>query len=382
MIHTTPYSVYSPPKPCVETQGPRAWPRKAGRTIKTFATLLFLLLFGTTAHRAFAAEMVKGEIVSVGIGGINGKDGVYRAGAWVPVRVRLENRSGKQLVCRLAVEQVDLDGDKVLSLGPQIILDAADVNPRDSWLYYWPKPDDDDLHGVKSVVVLDDSGTQVLATLSTLTSLGGGGEARGINARDDTNNRSSRFVLLLGPNQVGFPSYNGSYGGTENVISAWAQQSTDLPDQVLGLDGVDTIIWEADQLHASELPPDFQLKAILDWVRAGGHLIISVAAQGQDFLKSGDRLRDAMPMTFTGVRELKLDDLHTFPGAGNLIGDGSPIMQVTGAVRADAQSDRGGGGAGESSGESSFGGHRHLRARRGHGADGGHHEPGNGAASI
>jgi hypothetical protein len=298
--------------------------------------LFFIALTAIGSSSAFAADLVKGEIVSVGIGGVDGKGGVYRAGAWVPVRVRLENRSGKQLVCRLGVEQIDLDGDKVLALGAPIILDAADVNPREAWLYYWPRPDDD-LHGAKSVVVLDAAGSQVLATLSTLTSLGGGGEAIGIGPRDDVNQRSSRFVVVLGPTRAAFPSFDGAYGGTESVVSAWAQQPTDLPDNVLGLDGVDTVIWEADHIHPSDLPPDFQLKALLAWVRAGGHLIVSVSTQGQEFLKSDSRLRDAMPMTFTGVREIKLDDLHTFAGAGELAADNTPITQVTGTIRADAR---------------------------------------------
>ncbi len=296
------------------------------------------------ARKLSAQDLVKGEVVSVGIGGVNGKGGTYRAGAWVPVRVRLENRSGKQLVCRLGVEQIDLDGDKVLSVGARIILDAADVNGREAWMYYWPRPDDD-LRGIKTVVILDESGAQVLATISTLTSFGGGGEAIGIGPRDDTNQRSSRFVVVLGPSRAGMESFDRSYGGTENVISAWAQQPGDLPDNVLGFDGVDTIVWQADHVHPSDIPADFQLKAMLDWVRAGGHLIVSVSTQGQDFLKSGDRLREAMPMTFTGVRELQLKDLHTFPGASETAADISPITQVVGTLRADARPIAAGSGA-------------------------------------
>jgi hypothetical protein len=187
------------------------------------------------------------------------------------------------------------------------------------------------------VVVLDATGSQVLATLSTLSSLGGGGEAIGIGPRDDVNGRSSRVVVVLGPTRAGFSSFDGSYGGTENVVSAWAQQATDLPDNVLGLDGVDMIVWEADHVRPSELPPDFQLKALLAWVRAGGHLIVSVSSQGQEFLKSDSRLRDAMPMTFTGVREIKLDDLHTLAGLGELANDTAAVTQVTGAIRPDAR---------------------------------------------
>ena len=94
------------------------------------------------------SRAVTGEIVSVGIGGIGGKGGVYRAGAWVPVQVRLKNRSGQQLVGRLGVDgQLDLDGDRAASIGPKIILQPNDVDGRLAWMYYWPRPDDLELRG-------------------------------------------------------------------------------------------------------------------------------------------------------------------------------------------------------------------------------------------
>src|SRR5205823_5838458 len=81
------------------------------------AAMLVLLLLGIMAKPIIAADAVTGEILSVGIGG-NVKEGeqskiggMYRAGSWVPVRVRLKNRSGKTFSGRLGVEQPDLDGD-------------------------------------------------------------------------------------------------------------------------------------------------------------------------------------------------------------------------------------------------------------------------------
>ncbi len=242
-------------------------------------------------------------------------------------------------MCRLGVEQIDLDGDKVLSMGPTVVLDAGDVEGRESWLYYWPRPDDD-LAGVKSVVVLDETGSQILATISVPAALGGGGQAVGLAKRDHSNERSQRWVGWLGPSAAGFGGYLDSYGGTESVRFSWVQKAADLPDNVLGLDGVDTIVWEADQLKVSEIPPEFQLKAILAWVKSGGHLIVSVADQGQEFLKAGGgvgALHDAMPMNFTGLREIHAEDLQGISGGRDLAGETALMTQAVGDLRPGAR---------------------------------------------
>jgi hypothetical protein len=300
-----------------------------------FLVALFLLLF-TTIRPAHAAsgDLVQGEVISMGLGGINGLGGKYRPGAWVPIRVRLENRSGKQLAVRLGVEQVDLDGDKVLSLGQKIILDTTNVEGRDAWVYYWPRPDDD-LRGAPSIVVLDESASQVLATIPAPPPKGGLSNV-GIPPRDQDTMQGCRWVVVLGPQWAGWATYNKSYGGTEATWVSFVDRPEGLPDNALGLDGVDTLVWEADKVRVSDLPADFQLKAILDWVRSGGHLVISVSSQGQEFLKGGDHLSEAMPITFTGLREVDLAALSSMFG-NELRLSTAKIAQATGKIRPDAK---------------------------------------------
>ncbi len=299
--------------------------------------LLAMVLFVGSSRGSSAAsgDVVQGEVVSMGLGGVNGLAGKYRPGAWVPVRVRLENRSGKQLAVRLGVEQVDLDGDKVLSLGQKVILDTTDVEGRDFWVYYWPRPDDE-LKGAPSVAVMDESGSQVLATIAAPTPKSGLANV-GIPERDPDSMQGCRWVVVLGPQWAGWGSYYRSFGGTEATWTSFIDRPEGLPDNALGLDGVDAIVWEADKIRVSDLPADFQLKALLDWVRSGGHLIISVSSQGQEFLKGGDRLGEAMPMTFTGLREVNLSALSKMFG-GELSLSTGKISQATGKVRSDAKS--------------------------------------------
>ena len=59
-------------------------------------------------------------------------------------------------------------------------------------------------------------------------------------------------------------------GGTEGVKKMQVSSASQLPDNVLGLDGVDVVVWEADKVKVSDFgAPEFQLRALLHWVKAG-----------------------------------------------------------------------------------------------------------------
>ena len=241
------------------------------------------------------------------------------------------------------MQEPDLDGDKTLSLGPKFILQSTDVDGRLLWTYYWPRPNDYDLNGIKSVLVLDESGSQVLATVTTPNGQAG---TAGIGKSDGETARSMRFVVILGDRRMGWSSYTKAWGGTEGVRFAWIQNPDQMPDDVKGLDGVDVIVWQADAVKPSDLPPEFQQKAMLEWVKAGGHLIVSVGTQGQEFLKAGSQLVDAMPLAITGTREMKFEALASFPGCA-LLGSGQPSAQVPfiqsiGTIKAGARPISGG----------------------------------------
>ncbi|HVX85653.1 MAG TPA: hypothetical protein VH253_12800 [Phycisphaerae bacterium] len=272
---------------------------------------------------------VRGEVVSIGIGGVEGKGGLYRPGAWVPVRVRLENRSGKVVSGRLGVEQPDLDGDKAMSVGGKFVLEPS-AEPRDFWLYYWPRPDDDEA-SVKSILVLDETGTgQPVATISAPH---GSAAADRIETKDFETRRSSRWVVVLGSKAVGFENFWKAWGGTEAVRMSLLPSANDLPDNVLGLEGVDVIVWEADEIKPSDLAPEFQMKAVLEWVQAGGHLIITAGQQAEE-LKRAAGLKDALPMEITGTREVDAKDVAGLTWTGrNFATKGGKISQLVGTVR-------------------------------------------------
>jgi len=211
------------------------------------------------------------------------------------VHVQLENRTGAAFTGYLSVEENDLDGDKARSVSSRFTLDPGNT-PRDLWLYYWPRPDDDQ-GGAKAVQVLDES-RRVVATLRAPAL----SEILLPGIRPETSDmreeHSTRWVLVIGRSPMGLDNYRQAQGGVASVRYTQLTRATDLPDRALGLDGVDTIIWEADadQCTVSQTPPEYQLKAIHDWVRAGGHLIVTTGALWRETFNPAAPLADMLPM--------------------------------------------------------------------------------------
>jgi hypothetical protein len=276
----------------------------AKRFLFLLVAILALMLGGIAK-----GEVVTGEIATVGLGGSGGGGGIYRMGCYVPVQVLLTNTSGRDFDIYLSVQQHDLDGDKIVSMSRRFTLNAAD-NHRPFWFYYWPEPDDD-TRGTRSVIILD-ANKNPLTTLNLAES--DERKATGLGPVDDSESHSNRLVLLLGNKADGFEHYvtppagSGGYGargGNATVRFTGIGRADDFPDDVQGLDGVDVIIWSTQNVPVGDMRDEFQLKALLDWVRMGGHLIVTVGTQYAE-LQDGRHpaLRDALPMHFTGTKEL------------------------------------------------------------------------------
>jgi hypothetical protein len=308
--------------------------------------IAFLCLLSQSAH---AQAPVKGEIVSVGIGGNAGANGIYRIGNWVPVQVRLHNVSTSPVVAHLGVQSTalnDLDGDRTISHGPAFTLNTQ-PEPRTFWTYYWPGPDDKTetgSRGINSVLVLEgEKGERVLAEITTPNRMHGAtGLGRSDEMKSGGTNRSSRFVVILGKGLAGWSTFLRSWGGTENIALAQVTQPTNLPDDVKGFDAVDVIVWEADSIKVSDMPAEFQLKAMLQWVRSGGHLIISTGSQWQEFQRADTaELQAALPMTLKGSRQVKWEEVRVGADWSNLVGQEptgtKTFEQVTGDLKGAAR---------------------------------------------
>ncbi len=307
--------------------------RRYGILVRLIMVIASLLLLAAPVR---AQSGINGEVLSVGLGGVGDQYGRYRVGNWVPVHVRLENRTGQQMSCYVGVDQPDLDGDKVTCLSNKIIF-SPNIEPKDVWLYYWPRPNDDG-RGIQSLSIYDATNMHVISTIKAPKPLPQ--EDPGIMPDGGADNRSARWVLVLGQKRLGFNYYIGSRGGVSRIVSTSITQATDLPEQALGLDGVDAIVWQADQpgVRVSDFPSEeFQIKAILDWVRAGGHLIITVGTHWQELGDPKTKLSEALPMIFEGTRQDSAAGLLEYLAVRIQGGADNVVQQVTGKVRPGAR---------------------------------------------
>ena len=302
---------------------------------------VFLMLI--MAAPAWGLE-IKGEMLSVGIGGLHGRGGRYRMGNWVPVHVRLS--SDEQVEICLAVEQQDIDGDRFTCYSRPITLSPSSLTEtsRDVWMYYWPSPDDPG-KGITSVVVTGKNHVPLAAVPPIMIpNLGPrkelpANETPGISHWGDSDEQP-RFVVVLGKKPMGLNVYNEARGGNARTHVQQITQADQLPDQAIGLEGVDTIVWNTNDVPPTQMAAEFQRKALLEWVRAGGHLVMVTGDGWQDLqaaANSDPAFGQLLPMALESTRTLanaEIFDLYT-PGAASAgIKDlAGPFTQIIGTMK-------------------------------------------------
>jgi hypothetical protein len=218
--------------------------------------------------------------------------------------MELVNRSGRSLACQLAIDSTDGDGDQLRNFSRKIVLEPSS-QPRMVWTYYWPSSDDNGV-GPKSVTVWDEAQREILGRIVRAPSAGRQSEV--LDPGDYQDARHNHWVLVLSDGgAAGMSGFRDSQGGGERVRVSVLSRADMLPDHYLGLEGVDTVVWRADAegLRLGDIPQEFQMRALLDWVKRGGHLVIMTAQQTPDFSATTDtQLQQALPVQFMGTREV------------------------------------------------------------------------------
>jgi len=105
-----------------------------------------------------------------------------------------------------------------------------------------------------------------------------------------------------------------------------------LPSFAAGYDALDQIVWPA--ADPSRLSAD-QLRALLDWVADGGHLLVTVTDTWRAV--AGSPLGEALPVMMAGVTETDLRPLAALLGTP---GVGAEVDWLAPTVRADLRTDR------------------------------------------
>ncbi len=236
-----------------------------------FAAVLVLSL--TVAARA---QMV-GDIVLSFQPELIGLGGVVRTGQWMPLRITVQNRSGvnRPVICRWLFE--DADGDMVIS-ERHVVLNPNRV--QHVWLYGsihagFLKGD-----GWKIQIVDQETGQHLQA-----------GECKPF----DVIHGNSTLIGLLGYQEIGLSPYSYPETRHEVVKVSTGLTLSNLPDRWYGLAGYRSLIWTRE--GGEPIDAGFTVesqRAVRQWVRRGGHLVISLPVVGQSWTESG--LADLLPV--------------------------------------------------------------------------------------
>jgi len=233
-----------------------------------------LLLSLPAAAVAQVAGQANGQVLWVGF------NNIYRPDCWTPMLVQVTNHSAENGVYQINVVQEDLDRDLV-SFGPQNLTLGGNAEGQGTgdkfWIYFRPQPSglpdaqstvaDLDRH-LRVVLAKDGKQIATLPFTQTITNID---PRRG----DGDGHRSTKLVLFVGEgDRPVIPKYAEMFGLLEDVVAVPCRVS-DLPDNVIGYEAVDQIVWlDANAGQLERGTGTIVLDALTQWVRQGGHLVV------------------------------------------------------------------------------------------------------------
>ena len=262
---------------------------------------------------ATASAQVTGRVESIGFGGD------YRPGSWTPMVIRLTPNGAPTAFYELRVWQHDLDGD-VPYFSTRVSLTAS-AGEQPFWTYFIPEPIHEGLTNDNSTaaelaqrlrITIHDSAGKELAQVPV-----GNAPMRSIELPGAGNApaRPWRFVLFVGPGaSPALADYEQSkiVGIKENL--SYARVTVDnLPENVIGYGGIDAVVWLDGDPSTLATSGGLRFDALKDYVRNGGHLVLSTPANWQQ-LNGFDEL---MPVDISGTEINALQ---------------SPLAEITGKV--------------------------------------------------
>lgn len=264
---------------------------------------LFLLILPT-----FAFAQATGEVESIGF------NNTYRPDCWTPMVVRLHPQTNEPGTYQLQVWQYDVDGDRPVYTR-QITLNGADQGgDQRFWTYFLPQPinkglpDSGQLPGSVNTGTLKDLQQEVQVFLCT----GDGKQITQLPITSPLLNvdpyrnyaqlpRGAKLILTVSDpgNRPRFGDYQNALGVTEDVLVVHLQPK-DLPEDPIGYEAVDGIVWLDSDPADLDSGGEHKLAAIQNYVRFGGHLVIcQPAGNWQKILGFGDLL----PVDVQGVSD-------------------------------------------------------------------------------
>jgi hypothetical protein len=250
------------------------------------AALAALFLLSLAPPSALAQARIVGRVEHVGFPA--GSSHCYRPGTWCSAIVRLRNEGNAPVSGRLVLRQRDKDGDvtvaeTVVALTP----DGLERTYRIDFLAGQPSA-----AGVFSVILQDEQNRPVPI-------YEGSTRHEGLPAPIVTPVPDGT-ALLLDLSARPIPGLNKLADRSSTVLRdplvVSGMPPACLPDRGYVLQGVQAILWDAPDL--SRLQPQ-QTQALIDYVRAGGVLVIAAGRSAESIAKSP--LGKILPATVSGT---------------------------------------------------------------------------------
>lgn len=225
-----------------------------------------------------------------------GVGGVTRPGEWTGIRLALTDTASAPRPVAVRLHLRDEDGDTML------VERRVTLNPARA-LGVW-------LYGRMPWTITDS--TLYTVTVHELSDAedGGGEVMRQLAAARIKPQRvadpQSDLIAVIGPRPYGLTQLETVSSGVgsmsanirlptshhmiETVMGLTPQQ---MPDMWMGLAAHGVVVWGADS--PMSLGSDVRARAIKEWVRRGGHLVVVVPAVGSEWFAEANPLRELMP---------------------------------------------------------------------------------------
>jgi hypothetical protein len=275
--------------------------------------LLVGLILGVLQSAATAQVQVTGFVEAIGF------NNSYRPDSWTPMLVNITSQSNATGEYQIQIVQQDLDKDNV-TFTRDITLNAG--TQQKFWAYFSPQPTNgglpgqsmDELQKVLRVYIATrpDAGghTKQLYQLPVRLTL------NNLDAGDSSGygNRPQRLVLWITdgssrPAGLNTEQLSEHIVGSKEEIAQVGLKPRELPENVLGYDAVDTIVWlNADARDLDEAGAR-RKEAIEQFVQRGGQLVICQPAQ----LHRLDALAELLPVDLTDATMENCKTLDPLP---------------------------------------------------------------------
>jgi hypothetical protein len=257
---------------------------------------LSLLLIPMLAPTLARAQSTIGRVESIGFGGF------YRSGTWTPLRIDItpgpDTPSGTY---EIRIAQRDPDGDRASYATPITL--TAGLQQR-FFAYFIPEPVADGLPNTADGATANELARRLRVTLhrengdEVATLSVAGLTLQNLDTSRGSRARSVRFVLMVPaaarpPTAEVGPAANADQTRLLRVhedLFLLPVNPTDLPDRDIGYHAVDDIVWLDGDIRELSAGGSTQLAALQDWLRSGGHLLLSTPSQWQLLSAFGDLL--------------------------------------------------------------------------------------------